>query len=188
MGVFRSVAGQIQIEITGADIPFIFKRLTRAGIVLYNAAQIDDLTVKASIVRKNLPIVKSVVTTCGGDVKIVHKEGLVFTAKKVFKRPILIFTIALLIFMSIYIPSRIFFVKVEGLDHCDNLSLVTAGKDLLICVLPFVLVFDPGRLSAWHGIDQGVNVLFGHNFAHFCQGFFVPGWHIKGGHPVIFRL
>jgi sporulation protein YqfD len=133
MGVFRSVAGQLHIEITGADIPFIFKRLTRAGIVLYNAVQIDDLTVQASIVRKNITIVRSVVSTCGGAVKILQKNGIVFAAKKIFKRPFLMVTVALLIFMSVYIPSRIFFVKVEGNSYLESMYIAEKASECGLC-------------------------------------------------------
>ena len=53
MNLWKSVAGMVEVELTGADIPTSLTLINREDIPIFQVQQISDLTAKLWIYRKD---------------------------------------------------------------------------------------------------------------------------------------
>ena len=114
MGAFRSFAGLIQISLTSADISRLLSLLAKRNITLFQVQIVDELTAHATIYRKDYIKILIIARKRQDKIKIIHKKGIYWSMKVLLSRPILIAGLAIFLFLSLYLPDRILFVKVEG--------------------------------------------------------------------------
>ncbi len=114
MDLMHSFGGLLEVEIVSADIPFLILSLNHSGIALYRVLQSDFLTVRAQIRRKDYDLLKTVVTRRGGTVHVIRRKGLYWHIKRIAARPILVFGLAVLLAISMYLPGKVLFVYVDG--------------------------------------------------------------------------
>ena len=107
-------AGQLTVELTGADIPGTLRVLSERGITLLKTVPIDDLTVQINIGRKDYPRIREIAEKRGDNLLIRKRMGLYWKFRELLNRPVLILGLCLLLILTAYLPTRIFFVQVEG--------------------------------------------------------------------------
>ena len=81
----------------------------------------EALTVEASINRRDYNRANTIAQSFGAQVQIIHKEGLYWSIKRIFNRPVLIFGLVILVCSVLYLPGRIFFVQVEGNQYIPDI-------------------------------------------------------------------
>lgn len=114
MGLWNSLSGTLRIEFTSADTAASMRRLNDYGVRLSNTVAVNDLTVQADISRQDLEKTKAVLEKRGETVKLLRKSGLYWSGKGILKRPVLLAFMSIYLLLSFYLPTRIFFVRVEG--------------------------------------------------------------------------
>lgn len=107
-------AGQLTVELTGADIPGTLHALSERGITLLKTIPIDDLTVRINIGRKDYLRIREIAEKRGDTLVVRNRMGLYWKFRELLNRPVLILGLCLLLILSAYLPTRIFFVQVEG--------------------------------------------------------------------------
>ena len=107
-------AGQLTVELTGADIPGTLRVLSERGITLLKTVPIDDLTVRINIGRKDYPRIREITEKRGDTLLVRNRMGLYWKFRELLNRPVLILGLCLLLILTAYLPTRIFFVQVEG--------------------------------------------------------------------------
>ncbi len=100
--------------ITGADPAATLRALERNGITLQDVEMIDPLCFCCKIRKMDWGMLKSVCERRGESVEIKQKLGLYWAMKGLTNRPVLIFGLLLLLFLTLWVPTRIFFIRVEG--------------------------------------------------------------------------
>lgn len=120
MDIWHSLGGIVDVELISADIPAALTAISRAGIPLYNSETKDEFTIHFSIDRKNFKKLKHILKRRGEKFKVYRKHGLYWRFKSLLRRPVLVFGLAALLAFACFVPSRIFFIRVEG-----NISLPT---------------------------------------------------------------
>ena len=108
----KMASGAVQLQITGADIPGTLRLLTSRGVVLKNTVMKDDLTVEATTLDPDS--IKRLCEKRGDTVKITGRRGAYWTWKALLNRPVLLLGMLLFLLISLYFPSRVLFVRVEG--------------------------------------------------------------------------
>ena len=121
MGVFRWFNGMIQIELTSADLYKTMLQLTNAGIGLHGLDPVNDLTIRFCVFRRDYRKVKTICRRMGDSLRIVRLFGLHWAAKGLINRPVLFGGIVLLLLLTLFLPTKIYFVEVEG-----NVAVPTA--------------------------------------------------------------
>lgn len=106
--------GNIIAEITSADIASLLNTFTLCGIQLRNIEHCDDLTVRISVSRKNYQQLVMLSEKHGAVVKKTGIYGLFPVINRFLKRPVLMLFALFVFLLSCYVPSRIFFLQVEG--------------------------------------------------------------------------
>ena len=114
MGIFRSFAGVLEVELTGADPERSLRALNEAGIRLRNVWKTGDLTCCFQISRRDYTKLRQLTDKLGDRSKIVRRLGVLWTMGRLKKRPVLLVGVIALLLVTLYLPTRIFFVQVEG--------------------------------------------------------------------------
>ena len=121
--------GQLTVELTGADIPGTLRVLSERGITLLKTILIDDLTVRINIGRRDYPRIREIAEKRGDTLTVWNRMGLYWKFRELLKRPVLILGLCLLLILTAYLPTRIFFVQVEGNEMIPTrLILEKAGE------------------------------------------------------------
>lgn len=114
MGLWKSFAGIYTVEITSASVSDMLTAVSNCGVTLHNVTHIDDLHVMGRICRLDKKLLIDCLSRRGDSVKVTHKDGLFWSIHNLRKRPILAVGIILFLIAALYLPSRVFFVRVEG--------------------------------------------------------------------------
>ncbi len=114
MGVIRSIVGIVHVELTSADVPGMLTAIHRENIEVLHIHHVNDLTVTMVIGRQHFRRLRALLDRRGETIVIVRRRGLYWTGKRLLKRPVLLVGIAIFGALMCYLPSRIFFVRVEG--------------------------------------------------------------------------
>ena len=125
--LFRSLAGEITLELTSADMAQAIHQLNESKIQITGLRIIDELTVHFTVTRKDLKRIKIMADRRGNRVKILSRTGLFWRIWSLRHRPVLVCGMLILFGLSLFIPSRVLFIEVEGnILQPDNLILDTA--------------------------------------------------------------
>lgn len=117
MNIWRSLNGMLRLELVCADMAFLLTQIAEAKIYLFQLEQIDDLTARCSIERGSLKQLGELTARCGGNIKIIRRFGAYWRLKSLLKRPAFVGGLGFLLFLAAFLPTRIFFVEVEGNDQ-----------------------------------------------------------------------
>ncbi len=129
MGIFKSISGTVELEMTSADIAQSLENLTRMGIPIYDLNIISDLTVVFQIPRTDFRKIKAYAEKRGISVTIRRKKGLYWAAKSMLKRPALLLGMGLLVMFFWFVPGRVFLVEVQGNATVPTRQILEAAAE-----------------------------------------------------------
>ena len=128
MGVFRSLAGLAVIRITSADLLGLFSVLGENDIQLLSVEKIDELTCQTVIYRKDLWLLKKTAQHRGDQVNILKKKGIYWNFKNLLRRPVLMIGGIIFLLVTMYLPSRVLFIEIEGNEAVPEKRILEAAK------------------------------------------------------------
>lgn len=114
MDVWKSLTGTYCIEILSAAPTETLTLINNNGIILFDVCYVDELTIRAGVSRKSYKILRKLLVRRGEKVKIVKRNGIFWAFHALKKRPVLVAGLIFYLFMILYLPTRVFFVSVEG--------------------------------------------------------------------------
>ena len=104
----------LTIQITTPDAETLLLRLESAGITLFDILQGEDYVLRFRIRRSQLAVFRRLADRSGLPWKIIGKQGIYWALRRLLHRPVLVLGAVLLCALSLWVPSRIFFVQVQG--------------------------------------------------------------------------
>ena len=119
----------IRGEITGADIQGTLQKLTEADVTLYDTQFQDDLTALITCEPGDFRKVQSICGKRGDRVIILRRQGWYWNLRAIMGRPVLVAGFALILFLSLFLPSRVLFVEVEGCDHTPQRKILETASN-----------------------------------------------------------
>lgn len=114
MDIWKSVGGMITAELTDAEKERTLARLNDAGIVLYQLESTGELTAKMRIRRGDFAKAQKLVARGGGKLQRIQDLGLYWSVRNLLRRPILLSGIGLVLALTLFLPTRVLFVRVDG--------------------------------------------------------------------------
>ncbi len=114
MGLFRSLEGVVQVNITSADPEGLLTALQQTGTLLREVSRPDALQLSFQVSRQDLRRIQTLAEKRGEQLKITGKRGLYWAIRQLWKRPVLVLGLTALLALSLWAPGRIFFLRVEG--------------------------------------------------------------------------
>ena len=109
----RLKRSMISAEITGAEPEKTLYHLNRAGVQMYQICWVDDLTVRFHCPRKDRRNIQSLCDRTGDSVSFGTNAADTWK-NTVRKRPILAAGIGILLLLTLFLPTRVLFFRVEG--------------------------------------------------------------------------
>ena len=88
--------------------------LTKYGVTVYEGQEVDEVTILLSIKREDLPTARWLCRKLGDQIEIVGKKGWYWTLVGLRKRSVLVLGVALLLWLTLVLPTRVLFLRVEG--------------------------------------------------------------------------
>ena len=128
MDIWRSLSGMLTVEFTGAAPENTLDRITRAKIPVSHVVQADDLTYRMLIRRRDYRNLEQILRRQGDRLEIVRKHGLYWKIRSLLHRPLLTGVWLFLFVSSCYLPTRIFFVTVDGNTTVPDRLILSAAE------------------------------------------------------------
>ena len=123
MSVRRKRVSIIILEITHSDPSALICSLLEAGIVLRGVESVDDLTINVKIHAKDYRSIVFFLDKNECKYKIIQAPGKYRRLDELLSRLILLIGLSLVFLLTVFIPSRIFFVSVEGNQSISDLYI-----------------------------------------------------------------
>ncbi len=114
MNLWKSAAGEIRVRITSADVTGALQAISNGGITINKVMQKDELTVEFRIPRRRLRDLCNLMQRRGEKLELIRNEGMYWGMRRLFRRPVLVFGFLFLIFLTLYLPTKVLFISVEG--------------------------------------------------------------------------
>lgn len=129
MNLWSSLEGMIEVELTSAQPELSLETINGASIEVSHVRQKDALTFLFSIRRRDYPRLKRLCEKRGETLKVCGCYGLYWAMAALKKRPTLLLGMTLLLCLILYLPSRVFFVRVEGNTTVPDRKIIAAAED-----------------------------------------------------------
>lgn len=114
MDLWWRIGGYLRVRLTGADLARSLRELAALQLRMDQIEFCSDLTVEFSVARWQYGILEAYQKKNGLTMESVQRRGGPEIVKGWLRRPLLVLVLISLLGASIYIPSRIFFIRVEG--------------------------------------------------------------------------
>lgn len=114
MDSIHSVTGMVTVEVTSADTAAFLTLLAQNQIAVFRVQQVDSLCLNLSLLKNDYPHVCKLCERRGEQIKIKTRTGAYWLFKSILHRFVLLTGIAVVVLLSIFLPTRILFFEVSG--------------------------------------------------------------------------
>ena len=120
--------GTVYVEVVSADIPAFLSAANGAGLELRNVEMPDALTVRFEVPRTRMKILTRIVDRRGEKMTILRQRGLWWKLAALKKRPVLVAGMCLIMALTLFLPSRVLLVEVEGNTTIPDARIIEAAE------------------------------------------------------------
>ena len=129
MDLWKSMAGMVDVELTSADVGSALAAISVREIKIWEVSSRGDLTVQLRIYRRDYRKLLVLTKKRGETLKLLRRQGLYWGAKSMLCRPVLMGGLLLLMIMVFFLPTRVFFVQVEGNESIPENQILEAAAE-----------------------------------------------------------
>ena len=104
----------LTVRITAGDSEYLLRKLAEENIVLMDVRRADLLNISISFYYRHYPKVAAVLQKIGAEYSVIRSKGIFATVEILLRHGVLLAGIFLFLIAAIFLPTRIFFLKVEG--------------------------------------------------------------------------
>lgn len=122
------LSGTLQVAVTSAEPERTLNAVLQAKIPVYNVSQPGELTYCFTIHRKDCSRLEVLMDQMGGRLVIQKRQGIYWKIRKIRNRPVLIALLVLLLSLSLFLPTRILFVRSEGNRQIPAGQILSAAE------------------------------------------------------------
>lgn len=129
MRFLSCLRGWIGIRITGADPGTTLEKIRRMGIALEDIRWEDALTVRFRCAREHRHTIHRICRKQGDEMGCFEEAGLIPSIKHVLKRPVLTAGALMLFILTLFLPTRVLFVSVDGNSTVEERRILEAAEE-----------------------------------------------------------
>lgn len=115
-------------ELTSADLPQSLHVLNQQGIKLLKVEWTGPLTVRFTCSRASWKSVEKICGKRGDALACIYETGGYTVLKKLLSRPVLTGSMLVLLILTLYLPTRSFFFRVEGNETIPSRKILAAAE------------------------------------------------------------
>ena len=129
MDLIRSLTGMTELKVTSPDIAQTIGCLQKYGITIAESTALDEVTVLLRLSRRDSKKALALLKKRGNDVSVSGNSGIYWKLRGTLRRPVLVFGIVFLTLLSLYLPTRVLFVQVEGNETVPTGQILQAAEE-----------------------------------------------------------
>jgi similar to stage IV sporulation protein len=129
MNFWRSLSGMVEVRITSADPAGFLRVINGSGIEVFNVYAEGDLSLHFFIRRADYRRLRRLTRKRGELLELLARDGLYWAIRRLTARPVLLAGLALLPFLTVYLPGQIYFVEVEGNTRIPSAQIIEKAAD-----------------------------------------------------------
>lgn len=129
MDLWHSLSGMLTIKILSADSSDILRRLHQSSIEVFGVQFLDELQLQLQIRQKDHKRIAEITKKSGGQLSVVSQEGIYYRFAALYHRPILILALLAMFFLTVLVPTRIYFFRVEGNKTVPTKWILSRAED-----------------------------------------------------------
>lgn len=129
MNLWRSLRGQVEVQLTSADIPGAMAAINGQGIAISRVEYLEELTVRFTIDRASFYRIRTLAVKRGDALTLCRRRGLYFALQAAIQRPVLLAGLGFLAALWMLIPTRVLFVQVEGNQRIPERQILAAAEN-----------------------------------------------------------
>lgn len=114
MGIFQSIAGSLTIELTGADPIDTLRTMEKSEIFAEELERVNDLQIRMRIDRRDYERLCRLCEKRGDKLTVLNRVGLFWHLCSLRNRSVLLLGLTCMLLLSVWLPTRILFVQIEG--------------------------------------------------------------------------
>ena len=128
MGIWRSISGLLRVKITSSDIGWTLSVIQNNDIVLSDIQFVDALHLYANITVRQFPILQRLLRKRGEEIQIIERTGIYWSIDRLRRRPVLLSGMLLILFLSLFLPTRVLFIEVEGNQTVTDRTIIETAN------------------------------------------------------------
>jgi len=110
----------VTVELTSADLTGFLRSLNASGVPVFSVERRDSLTIILKVIRSDVMTLQNIAGRKGATMKVITVSGPVYWLKGLLSRPLLITGMFLLVVLVLWLPTRVFFISVEGNQYLST--------------------------------------------------------------------
>lgn len=130
MNLWNSLAGMVEAEVTSADPEGTLAAVAEKNIAVFAVTRKEALVIRLRVFRKDLPALRKLCEKRGDRLSVKRTLGIYWTVIHFFTRPVLVLGVGLLLFLTMFLPTRVLFVRVEGSSTLPDRQILEAAETL----------------------------------------------------------
>ena len=123
------ISGMVSVRVLSADISGFLDEALKNGIVIRNTRTVSELEAEITLARRDLSTLEKLCVKRGDKVDVIRKTGLFWRIRGLHRRPVLVTAAVMYILSALFIPSRVFFVRVVGNTSIPERRILEAASD-----------------------------------------------------------
>ncbi len=128
MGFWKSLAGTVRVEITSADPARLLTYINQNDIQINHITYVSDLTLSCVVARGDTKRLIALAHRWGAEVKIKDTQGVFWTLVQLRNRPVLVIGFLAILVSALFLPTRVFFVRVEGNQTVSDFQIAEEAE------------------------------------------------------------
>ena len=128
MTLWQFITGEVTCRITSADLSGFLKNLNAMGLKFENVIWEDEITACVTVSRRQGKMLAEAAAKKGIPVETIESWGLFQYITALRKRPVFVSGLVLLFLLSLYLPTRVLFIRVEGNERIPQRRILAAAE------------------------------------------------------------
>ena len=121
--------GRLLAEAVSADPENLLRMLQDSSITVWDVQRLDDLTLRFMIRSKDYDKLLERMEAKGESLRILRPIGVVWSVTGIFQRPVLIAGILLVLLLTLLLPRRVLFIRVEGNESIPTRQILASAEN-----------------------------------------------------------
>lgn len=130
MTIWQSLSGMARVELSGAALLDSIRQITAENIPIFELEFQDEITAEFLIRRADLKRVEKICHKNGDQFRTAGRFGSFWAILIVRSRPVLLAAVCVILLLTCFLPTRIFFVRVEGSSRIPKRQILEAAETI----------------------------------------------------------
>ncbi len=129
----KQMCKTVALKLISANPGETLRELNDRNIILGDVYYEDELTVCVQLERRDFHRASHIIQRRGDRYMLIHEDPCSRIINKIHKRPVVLFGVIMLLFLTLYLPTRIFFIQVDGNSRVSSRRIIAAADKSGLC-------------------------------------------------------